>query len=371
MIFTGNPESGYSGSFKKTFKITPVGLRNRLSGSTVDPLDTIAGIGNSGDMKFDGNVTYTKTGAKISDRITLTDKYRQYVLKEGTDYTVSYSGNKRVTDSDSLAVMTVTGMGNYKGSIKISFPIAKASLSGNANLQVTATEISYNPKKGKNSNYRPKIKITDKKKALSASKDFTVEYINCSQEDVTYYLEALADGTATADARPYAIVEAREGSNYTGSIEVDLTIYRKKLSANNLYVVVSKEPEQVTYTGRQVRPEVTVYYGNAKAVKKAKSAKETDDSELTDPDGVYRLRELAVKEGGVGDYTLTYGANITAGKNKGSVTVSGTGMYSGKVTVKFTVLKKAVNAVGEKAAQKGTVSIASISFSGFRKRYCS
>lgn len=385
VIFTGNPEAGYSGSFKKTFQITPVGLRNRLSGSTANPLDTITEAGNSGDMKFGGNVTYTRTGAKISDRITLTDKYRQYVLKEGTDYTVSYSGNKKVTTPDSPAVMTVTGMGNYKGSIKISFPIQKASLSDNANLKATASEIAYNSKKGKNSKYRPKIKITDQKKALSASKDFEVEYINCSQEEVTSYLEASADGAASADARPYAIVTAREGSNYTGSMEVDLTIYQKKLSTNRLYVVVSKEEAQVTYTGRQVRPDVTVYYGSAKAVQKAKAAKETDGSELTDPDGKYRLNELTAKEGGVGDYTLTYGANITAGKNKGSVTVTGTGMYGGKVTVKFTVLKKAVNTAGEKAAQKGTVSIArvpersgtagimnaDILFSDFRKRYCS
>lgn len=389
VIFKGNPQKGYSGSFQKTFKITPKGLRRNVTGSVTSPSDIIAEIqtdtGSSGDMTFGGTVIYTKAGARISDRIRLTDNNTRSVLKEGTDYTVSYSGNKKVTTADSLATMTVTGMGNYKGSIKIYFPIARAPLQDNPNLKVTASELSYNSKKAESSQYRPKIKITDQKKALSASKDFQVEYINCSQEDVTSYLEALADGGAAAGARPYAIVSARDDSNYIGSVEVDLTIYQKKLSANRLYVVVSKEPEQVTFTGRQVRPEVTVYYGSATGIGKAKAAKETDGSELTDSEGKYRLSELAVQEGGVGDYKLSYGANITAGKNKGSVTVIGTGRYSGKVTVKFTVLKKAVNTAGEKAAQKGTVSIArvpersgtagvmnaDILFSDFRKRYCS
>ena len=40
------------------------------------------------------------------------------------------------------------------------------------------------------------------------------------------------------------------------------------------------------------------------------------------------------------DYTFTYGANRTAGKNKGSVTVTGRGLYGGSVTVKFDIIGK-------------------------------
>jgi len=349
MTFTAKPASGYSGSFKKTFKITPAGLGQTVSGSPADPSsDTVTYVdGNSGDMKFDGEVIYTKAGAKPSGRITLTNRNNKSVLKQGTDYTVSYSGNKRVTNDYSLAVMTVTGKGNYKGSIIIYFPIVKAPLSGNENLTVTASEISYNPKKAEDFQYRPQIKITDQNKALSAKKDFEVaEYRNCSQTAVTAYLEALANGTAMADERPYAIVKARKGSNYTGSMEVDLNIYQAKLSDKNLYVVVSKEKSRITYTGKQVRPEVTVYYGDAKAIQRAKEDGETKEDNLTNPSGEYGLTKLKVKKDGVGDYTLTYGANIAAGKNKGSVTVSGTGMYSGKVKVKFTILGKNVNGTG-------------------------
>ena len=54
--------------------------------------------------------------------------------------------------------------------------------------------------------------------------------------------------------------------------------------------------------------------------------------------GKYKLKKLTA---GI-DYTLSYGANLTAGKNKGSVTATGAGRYGGSVTVKFTIGKKAI-----------------------------
>ncbi len=43
------------------------------------------------------------------------------------------------------------------------------------------------------------------------------------------------------------------------------------------------------------------------------------------------------------DYKITYGTkNIGAGKKKGSVTVTGAGIYGGSVTVKFDIEKKAI-----------------------------
>ena len=40
------------------------------------------------------------------------------------------------------------------------------------------------------------------------------------------------------------------------------------------------------------------------------------------------------------DYTVSGGKNIFAGPNKGVVKISGTGMYSGSVSKKFTIQKK-------------------------------
>jgi hypothetical protein len=46
--------------------------------------------------------------------------------------------------------------------------------------------------------------------------------------------------------------------------------------------------------------------------------------------------------GTLSGYTLSYGANVAAGKNKGTVTVTGTGIYGGSVTTKFTINQRAV-----------------------------
>lgn len=115
-------------------------------------------------------------------------------------------------------------------------------------------------------------------------------------------------------------------------------IYADKLTAAGLYVVVSEGAGQNVYTGGQVTPEVAVYYGDKTAVTAAKKDKATEETELTAENGKYKLKKLEKDA----DYTLSYGANLAAGKNKGSVAVSGTGRYGGSVTVKFTIEKKAI-----------------------------
>ena len=74
------------------------------------------------------------------------------------------------------------------------------------------------------------------------------------------------------------------------------------------------EVEEATYTGAQVTPAVKVY------------------------DISSGSRVL------ITDYTCTYGTNITAGKKKGSVTVTGLApYYGGSLTVKFDIQSKQVS----------------------------
>lgn len=77
------------------------------------------------------------------------------------------------------------------------------------------------------------------------------------------------------------------------------------------------------YTGRNVEPTVKVsYYKDNNAAKQ---------------DGI------GVELTNGTDYKVTYGdKNIPAGKKKGSVTITGAGIYGGSVTVKFNIDKKAI-----------------------------
>ncbi|MBD5508484.1 MAG: BspA family leucine-rich repeat surface protein [Lachnospiraceae bacterium] len=373
MTFTAKPESGYSGSFNKTFKIGAVSLTDpafvkveaaKTTGQEPDSLTSTKDDKGNTFYKLTGTVKYTREGAKPSQRIRLslidTDgNATGVVLKEGTDYTVSYANNtvlKSANLANKIPTMTFKGKGNYTGNLKVTFEISEAAMEAGAdNLTVSAATTAYDSKKASEYQYAPKITVKDGKKTLG-NKDYTVNYENCSQTEVKAYLDKLAalgtaDGPAWADVQaihPRAVITAAQGSGYTTTagkeITVYLNIYETKLTGSNLYVVVSSETAQIAYKGEQVSPDVAVYYGETNAVKAAKKNTITDEAALTAPNGDYKLTKLTpqTEVNGEGDYTLTYGANVTAGKNKGSVTVTGTGIYGGSVTMKFTILQRDV-----------------------------
>ncbi|MCM1144159.1 MAG: BspA family leucine-rich repeat surface protein [Blautia sp.] len=371
MTFTAKPESGYSGSFKKTFKIVTASLADpafvkveaaEITGQEQDSL--ISGKDDKGNIfyKLNGTVTYKREGAKPSQRIRLTlcdgkGNPTNIVLKEGTDYTVSYANNtvlKSANLANKVPTMTFKGKGNYAGNLKVTFDISEAAMEAGAdNLTVSAAAAAYSSKKAPEYQYAPKVTVKDGKKALRLNKDFKVEYQNCSQQAIGDYLEALGKNAAwdTVQAkRPYAVITAVNGSGYTTGtdkgIKRYLDIYQTKLTGSNLYIIVSEGENLNIYNGQQVKPSrVTVYYSaDTKAVAAARKAKETDEDKLTSASGTYKLTKLTPQSevDGAGDYTLTYGANVTAGKNKGSVTVTGTGIYGGSVTIKFRILQRDV-----------------------------
>ena len=91
-------KGNYTGSISKTFKI-----KNNFKKAT------ISGISNK-----------SYTGKNITQSITV--KYNGKTLKNGTDYTVSYSNNKSI----GTATVKVTGKGSYAGTITKTFKINPA-----------------------------------------------------------------------------------------------------------------------------------------------------------------------------------------------------------------------------------------------------
>lgn len=379
MTFAAKPESGYTGSFKKTFKITAQSIaaadiiKVLAAQNEGHEQDSVVGLnntaGNITEYRLNGDIAYVKGGVKPSDRIVLSNS-EKITLKEGTDYTVKYKNNTTIPapgiEDAKKPRMTVTGKGNYTGTLTVFFDIGKAEISEE---QIVVTPMALSTKESYE--YKPSVKVIDSVsgKALSAgeNKDYTLTYENNGQENVTKYV----NGDESA-VQPMAVVKmpssgtgSYKPAEGVGEIKVPLPIYKTKLTGSNLYVVVSEEPAQITYTGysgKKVTPEVTVYYGEAAAISAAKKNKVTDDVVLTRRDGTYRLTKLkeAVKmsdaepdtspgiktdapQSVTGDYTVTYGANNTAGRNKGSVTITGASReYGGSVTVKFEILRRGV-----------------------------
>ena len=351
MTFTAKPASGYTGSFKKTFRITAQELsKDRL---------TVAAPGGSGDSSAavqtgsDGaEAVYSKNGAKLSFVVT---NEAGAVLREGTDYTVKYKNNNAVTTAQTAEnkrpLMTVTGKGNYAGKVEVSFAVIPASLKTVIADQTVSVSCAQVQRKNGMKCKDFKFKLVEGKKTLSVgeAKDYVIDETKCTPEIIQAYADALAASDASTGAAsagtplpPEPVVKVTGKGGYAGgqtadpSVEIPLGkyIYADKLVTANLYVVVSEGSGQNIYTGGQVKPDVAVYYGEKTAVAAAKKDKVKDEATAQK----YKLTKLAADT----DYTLSYGANTASGKNKGSVTVTGAGKYGGSVTVRFTIEKKSI-----------------------------
>lgn len=353
IIFTANPESGYSGSFKKTFRIEAAELadtvRSQNEGQGVSIVRyTSFEEGKAGSIKsisLTEPVSYTKGGVRpsVAEKVSFFRSDNRDVLIEGKDYTVSYQNNTAVTTDSTKKkpVIVIKGKGNYKGTLKIDFTISKASLE-DLTQEAVVTAVQYQKNRKAGYEYKPAIKIMDGKTVLKAGRDYKIEYWYNTQAELSKCFDA-EEGTVSGMMKAMAIITVPENSNYqlskanANGIAIPLGdyIYQEKLvNDKNVYVVTSP----AVYTGGQVKTEVRVYYGAQEDVQKAKRMKETDHDRLTDENG-YHLQCLAEDE----DYTLVWGTNRTVGKNKGSVKIIGKGMkYGGSINVKFTIEKKAV-----------------------------
>ena len=140
-------EGNYSGAASKLFAI---------GGADIADAD-ITGIKDS--------VTYTGKAITFAG---LKVTYGDDVLVAGRDYTVSYSGNKNVTDKASV---TITGIGNYTGSVNRYFAITRRNL---ADCHVSEIEGQiYTGKK-----IEPELTITYGDLVLVEGVDYEIEYSN-------------------------------------------------------------------------------------------------------------------------------------------------------------------------------------------------
>ncbi len=159
--------------------------------------NTVTETYDIGDAKVTGITDKEYTGKVIKQDITVT--YGETELKEGTDYSVEYSDNTAVGS----AKVTITGMGDYTGSIVKTFKITKKTYDiGDA--KVTG--------------------ITDKEYTGKVIKqDITVTYGETELKEGTDYSVEYSDNTAVGSAK----VTITGKGDYTGSIVKTFKITKK------------------------------------------------------------------------------------------------------------------------------------------------
>ncbi|MBR5578161.1 MAG: BspA family leucine-rich repeat surface protein, partial [Lachnospiraceae bacterium] len=189
VIITG--KGRFSGTMKKTFKILP--------------FDAKTNEGSKLSVEKGVEITYAKGGAKPQPQVTFGD----VLLKEGVDYTLSYSNNKAVTQSSTAKKpqVKVTFKKNFKGSLSEEFTILPQDIS---KVTILAQDKVYSTKKN---GWKTTITLTDLDgKKLTAGTDY--------EKAFTYYTDEAC--TTAAQAETYETgtvlwVKVEGKNNYAGS----------------------------------------------------------------------------------------------------------------------------------------------------------
>ena len=325
VVITGT--GGYTGTVKKTFKITQADLaaadaeaKIAASGAQEANGSNATGSGDAADSAI--KVAFAKNGAKPA--IVVTAKLANgntVTLKEGKDYTVTYANNKAVSEGKNLTekklpLITVKGKGNFKGSIKQTFTITNKSLADAVNpITVTVNDVAANKNKGK---FVSKPVITDADGVkLKEKTDYTLTYSLVTEGG------AVELDTKTGIVNePGSIVRITitGAGNYQGEGSVLTADYRitefdfKKVTVKVVPKTLPYTMKPVTLTEDDLVITMKVGTGRQAVVEELKLITDGDDTK----DG-YKI--------------IGYQNNIN--KGTAQVTLQGCGKYGGTKTVKF------------------------------------
>lgn len=221
--------NGCSGTVRKTFRIIPY----KETDSTKDRKITVSV----------NQVEYSKGGAKPETQVYFISSDGSYnELKNGIDYTLSFSNNKAVNDGSSkskLPTVKVSLKGNYAGNVTSNFVITPKDIS---KCSAIAADKAYKNKQGA---YISNVNIYDTDgKRLVADKDYS--------KDIQYYANGeLLDKNSTVSANTLVIarIAAKEGSGYTGE-----TIAAYRIGSIDIKTVTAEVVTKFYYKGDAVEP---------------------------------------------------------------------------------------------------------------------
>ena len=306
VVITG--VGGYTGTVKKTFKITQADL---------------AAEGTEAKIGVADSIPFVKIGAKPA--IVVTAKMANgntVTLKEGKDYTVTYANNKAVSEGKNLTekklpLITVKGKGNFKGSIKQTFTITNKSLADKVNpITVTVADVPANKNKGK---FVSKPVVTDETGTkLKEKTDYTLSYSLLMANGEETKLDVKKD--VVNEPGSTIRITITGAGNYQGEGSVLTADYRitesdfKKVTVKVVPKTLPYTTKPVTLTEEDLILTMKVGTGRQAVVEELKLITDGDDTK----DG-YKI--------------IGYKNNVN--KGTAQVTLQGCGKYGGTKTVKF------------------------------------
>ena len=315
------------------------------------------------------DVTYT--GSKITPEVVA--KSDDTVLKEGTDYAVSYKNNENV----GTATIQVTGTGNYTGNITKTFKILAKGITTVQTIQgteYTGSEIT------------PEVVVKSDNTILKKGIDYELTYENHKNAGV-------------------ASVKVVGKGNYTGTIFATFGIWKKTITSvsnpsNQIYTGATFAPDLIVESnGKRLTKGVdyTITYKNHQnagvasvtvqgignytgtftkqfAISKARITYVSNPSgAIYTGKNIYKNLDVkcgnrALRYGA--DYQVHYAYNKYCGRAK--ITVTGKGNYTGTYTRYFYIYPKKSSISKLKSGKKSAkvyVKKASGGVSGYQIRY--
>lgn len=279
VVLTAKDDSKYCGTRTVDFTIKGTEIKKaRISG-------------------LESNVTYT--GKALTQKVTLNSNGK--TLKEGKDYKVAYADNVNV----GKAVMTITGIGEFSGTVKKTFTIGRVQLKDAKGISVRFANSAASKVPQDKSGAVPDIKVTCQGKTLVQDVDYTIV---CSNN------KAIGkDGKVTIKGI----------GNYTGELKNVLTFEIVPKEISDASVKVDAADLKYLANGKY-KAKVTVYDNGAKL-----STKEYTVGSIED------IKVDAGTKCGTATITVEGNKNYT-GTCKAEIQIRETLISSAKVKVKGT-----------------------------------
>ncbi|MCM1112528.1 MAG: InlB B-repeat-containing protein [Muribaculum sp.] len=297
ILITGEKDAkGNATKVKKTFKITAVDLSKNAEKLKVEVQPGVYAVKGAAPA----SITVTYDGRK---------------LRNGTDYTAKYTLNKKVAGESAPAKITITGKGNYaKKYTGATYTIGQLDLAG---LEIQAVKAYTNLKAGKVT-----ATVLDKDGTALKASQYTLQVY---KEDGTTLYDA---GEKLAAGKIYVTAVAKDTVNLTGQTKrLEVTVGTNIAGAKAVLAKEGKKAITKTYTGKPVSLQASDL---------------TVTIKLKDENKKPYTKTLVLGT----DYVI---ASYTNNVKKGTATavLMGINDYSGTKTVKFKIVGKPMQIVGE------------------------
>ena len=231
-------------------------------------------------VNVDATQTYTYTGSAIEPNVTVTLAVGGEALNPETDYTVAYTNNTNAatTDEANAPTVTVTGKGNYTGTITAKFNIHPKSI---ADESITIEPIEDQAYTGEA--ITPTITVKDGEKTLTKDTDYTVSY-NGDNTNVT------PEGSETL---PSVIITGT--GNYDPTTTKSATFRIKKANAT----IEGAEDQTVEFNNSEREYDLTEVTTTPSTLKDklTRTYYESDPAKATDDSPVVQMSNLPINAG--------------------------------------------------------------------------